>query len=54
MKLTAGILLLYTQDEIFWKNKQCKINYFPFLPRRDGVDGCTEIFGSTHIFHCVI
>ena len=24
MKLTAGILLVYTQDEIFWQNKQCK------------------------------
>ena len=24
MKLTAGILLVYTQDNIFWQNKQCK------------------------------
>ena len=24
MKLTTGILLVYTQDEIFWYNKQCK------------------------------
>ena len=45
MKLTAGILLVYTQDEIFWQNKQYKTTHFPFLPGRDRVDGYTEMLG---------
>ena len=27
---------------------QASFIYFPFLPRRDTVDGCTEILGEIH------
>ena len=44
LKLTAGILLVYIQDEIYFLNKQCKrkIPSFIFLSclTKDRVDGC--------------
>ena len=48
MKLTAGILLVYIQDEIYFLNKQCKrkipyprpVLFFLSCLTRDRVDGC--------------
>ena len=53
MKLTAGILLVYTQDEFFGRINNAKGKHptpgqfylFPFLPGRDRVDGCTKMLG---------
>ena len=54
MKLTAGISLVHTQDEIFLVEYtvqkestllEASFTYFPFLLGRDRVDGCTEMLG---------
>ena len=63
MKLTAGILLVYTQDEIFWQNKQCKrkIPYsrpvlLIFLSSREETElmDALKCWAKSILFQCVI
>ena len=63
MKLTAGILLVYTQDEIFWQNKQCKKKtpysrqvLLVFLSSREETElmDALKCWTKSKLFQCVI